>query len=345
MVMNQADRYVARLFSGQVNQADEQEIASWKQHSTNHGAEYDAAVEYWASLEGLADDADIMALCDLDSGSKNSKSWRGSYWNMAIAASIVMAVVMAGMWIFSGANQDQRAGIVRYVTTIGEQKSVPLPDGSTMIMNTSSRVLVDYTSDYRRTIVDRGEVFFDVAKDPQRPFVVEAGDRAFTVLGTQFNVRKLPDRTLVLAVSEGAVGIHYKGELATPNSLRLSNLDRDTRNLVRSDQCRVDSGWVAELDPLSNQVVAYAPQNIERFSSWRDGSVRFDREPLSNVIKEMNRYSGKKILVEDAAIMNLKVNAVFKTNQVDTALTGLEASLPIKVYRYVDRYVITAKSP
>ncbi len=344
MDKKRADRYIVRLLSDEYSQADVDEIRSWQSAHPDHHSELEAAAECWADVEGLSSDPDIIALGQRRYFATPS----GKFWpRIAVAASLLLAVLVGYLTILNPWNSQSdgalHSSIQRYVTRIGEQKTISLPDGSKLTLNTGSQVLVDYSNQYRRVIFDQGEVFFDVAKNIDKPFIVEIDDQSVTVLGTQFNIRKLPEQQLIVAVVEGLVGVHAKSEVVSQAAQDFSAMEGNL-TVDRANQYRLSAGWVAQFDAREETITAFSTDQIERYASWRSGNIRFNKEPLSQIVKEINRYSGKKILIEDASVMAMKVNAVFNVNRLDVALTGLEASLPINIARYSDRYVITAKN-
>ncbi|MCY3841457.1 MAG: FecR domain-containing protein [Gammaproteobacteria bacterium] len=163
----------------------------------------------------------------------------------------------------------------------------------------------------------------EAAEVPDRPFTVDLGLRSVTVVGTQFNVRKDPQHYQV-AVIEGAVSI---GEFAD-----------------RATQHRLEAGWVAEVDVQRNELNAFRPESLDRYAGWRNGMVSFSREPLYQVVQELNRYTRKKVLIEDTAVMDLSVYIIVNIHEIDAALDGLEGLLPIEVTRHYDRIVITGST-
>ena len=108
-------------------------------------------------------------------------------------------------------------------------------------------------------------------------------------------------------------------------------------------QYRLAEGWVVEVAAGRDELVAYRPENMQNLALWRTGSLDFDSVPLVDVVRELNRYSGKKILIEDASIIDLKVLGVIQVDQIGLALQGLERALPIKVTHHFDQIVLTGK--
>jgi transmembrane sensor len=108
-------------------------------------------------------------------------------WAVAAVAAGVGALVFGGVW-----NLYKQKEETRFQTAIGEQAAVALPDGSSFDLNTDSRIRVDYSQRRRVIRLERGEAFFKVAHDTQRPFWVRAGDYWVRAVGTAFNVYLRP---------------------------------------------------------------------------------------------------------------------------------------------------------
>src|SRR5690606_85904 len=116
-------------------------------------------------------------------------------------------------------------GTQGYETQVGGRESVPLPDGSRVELNTDSKLRAAMTGEKREVWLERGEAYFEVKHDRMRPFVVWAGDRRITVLGTKFSVRRAGARVRV-AVAVGRVQVdpvrpseHARPQIVTPDSI------------------------------------------------------------------------------------------------------------------------------
>ena len=251
---------------------------------------------------------------------------------LGMAAGILVALG-AVLTVYSPWTSDRH--LETYFTRIGEQQTIALADGSVVTLNTGGQLVVDYGGRSRRILLGRGEAYFEVAADPERPFTVDLGTHAVTAIGTAFNVRKDPERYQV-AVIEGAVAIHEAIE-DLPAASPLVSADATT-----SGPRLVEAGWVAEFDVSGGNLTAFQPESMDRYLDWRSGLLSFDNVPLSQVVQELNRYSRRKILIEDASVMELRVVTAIHIQDIDTALAALEQVLPIQVTQHYDRIVITA---
>ena len=250
-----------------------------------------------------------------------------------------MACGAALLYFSPPGGPDERV-LQKYVTRIGEQKTIELVDGSVVTLNTNAQLVVDFGDRSRRILLERGEAYFEVVRESERPFTVDLGFGAATAIGTAFNVRKQRDRFQV-AVIEGTVALH---ELAEEMPASPAPLPENGQAVVIAapSEHLLEEGWVAEFDISLDELRAFRPESMERYEGWRGGMLGFYREPLNEVVRELNRYSRKKILIEDAAVMELSVSMVVSIQEIESALKGLERVLPIEVGRHYDRIVIGA---
>ena len=255
---------------------------------------------------------------------------------LGIAAGVLVAVGTA-LAVYSPWQGDRT--LPMHFTRIGEQQTIQLDDGSAVTLNTGSQLLVEYGESARRILLERGEAYFEVAEGSERPFTVDLGTHAVTALGTAFNVRKDPERYQV-AVLDGAVALHEAtAELSrSPSPV---SVDGERVVLATHGPRRVEAGWVAEFNLSRDELTAFQPESIERYGTWRSGLLSFYNEPLREVVQELNRYSRRKILIEDTAIMEFSVYTAIRVTEIDGALRALERALPIAITWHYDRIVIT----
>lgn len=179
-----------------------------------------------------------------------------------------------------------------YRTAVGEQRLVVLDDGSRVRLNTDSAVRVVFWGDTRRVHLRRGEALFDVAHDPDRPFVVAAGGAEVRALGTRFDVRRDGDGVSVTLL-DGRVRVEDdRGEAA---------------ELSPNQQLRVTEAGLSRVRRAGPDAV-----------SWTSGRLVFQDMPLAAAVAEVNRYSARKIELSDAAgLGDEPVSGVFDAGDVE----------------------------
>ena len=332
-----AEHALHRLWSDQLSEAEAAAIHNRVQGDPKYRDELDGLLAVFDSIARLEGDSEIQEIA-LEYRRLFQKRRSKQRLALGIAAGVLVAfgAVLAYFSPWSGSDDGR---LQMYFTRIGEQQTIELDDGSVVTLNTASQLVVDYSEAARRIVLERGEAYFEVADDLERSFTVELGLRSVTAVGTAFNIRKDPERYQV-AVIEGAVALHESTDEVSSSSPPIS-VDSQAAVIYHGGQHRVEEGSVVEFDLRRNRLTAYRPDSMERYQGWRSGLLKFYREPLYQVVQELNRYSRRKILIEDASVMELSVYAALSVHDLDTALIGLERLLPIEITRHYDRIVIT----
>lgn len=205
-----------------------------------------------------------------------------------IAASSGVAAAAAGLFMFFGRSLVVDSGI-------GELRRVPLADGSLATLNTRTRVEIAMATHQRTVRLDEGEAWFRVAKERQRPFVVETGEIRVRAVGTAFAVRRRENGADVL-VTEGVVETWVVGR-----EDRRRRIASGSRGFVPSERAEIE--------------VATAPHDIERALAWRGGELALSGQTLSYAASELNRYNVRQIVIGDPAIGNEQLVGFFRTTE------------------------------
>lgn len=209
-------------------------------------------------------------------------------WGMAAAVGLVCLVMLPAA---------MRASVA-YATERGEMRMVPLGDGSTATLNTATRIRVRYDGAQRLVSLVGGEVWFEVVRDPVRPFVVDVDGQRLVAQGrASFLVRKLDGVPLHVSVHEGLVDLPAAGGAGEAPA----RLDTSSRALLPASGPRVVTG------PLPAAELA-------REIAWREGKIAFHGESLAEAAAAFDRYSGMRIVVDDDALAGEPVTGLFAAN-------------------------------
>ena len=250
-----------------------------------------------------------------------------------------------------------------FSTKVGEVSHIRLDDGSEVSLNTDSTIRVTMLKEERQIELLSGEAFFDVAKDANRPFTVATEEQQITVLGTAFNVRQREDENVLkVAVIEGRVAVkrrtpsaHQGTDTGTssgrnPAQNSTPNPDADAQAQQNNQQTQ-PNGYTEYL--LAGDIGAFSDDNkiiqaqqfeqAQTSQTWRRGVVRFDDDPLHDVIKELNRYRTHKIALRGQHTKDLKISGVFHLKNGDAILDAIAATLPVQVIKDQEHIYIAAK--
>jgi transmembrane sensor len=247
-----------------------------------------------------------------------SSSFLSPRWRVrAIAASTAVVGLALGMLVWS-----QLLRAPTYTTRIGEQRSVALADGSTVELNSRTKVKVRYSERERAIELLEGQALFRVATDHARPFIVTSDATRVRAVGTQFDVYKKRSGTVVTVI-EGRVAIltnvvdpELHGIAVDPPQLSLPSsssevTERDSERdgagagifLTAGEQVTVTRATVQE---------AILP-NIAGAIAWRQRQLVFESASLSEVAEEFNRYNEKQLVVRGADLDDFHISGVFSS--------------------------------
>lgn len=335
--MERAAAFTARAFSGRASEQDSLALDLWLSEGENNHREYQQMLDAWSLVGGLADRVDELE--------ETALRKRRPMVRWSLAASLVIGIAVALVNLLPEVHETTSTPYESFVTNTGEQQQVQLADGSHMTLNTNSRVLVDFNSQKRRLILERGEILLEVAKESERPFMVIAGSRAITVLGTTFNVHR-SGLELNVGVVEGSVAVHRSEAPITSGDSLVDAADKEGQTLTGSASAyRLSAGVKANFSGVfasdSGKVHIEKIAQPNQYPYWHQGTVLFNNQSLSEVVRSLNRYTRKKILIEDARVMNLRISGMFQLGKVESTLYKLEKLLPIQVTTYPDRIVVT----
>lgn len=238
-------------------------------------------------------------------------------WASGIAAALVLGLVA---WLTM---TDEKPVAARYATGAAAQGSMVLPDGSVMDLNTESDVLVRFTDEERRIVLNQGEGHFQVARDSKRPFIVTAGSVSVRAVGTAFNVRLAGDEVDVLVV-EGKV------ELGRGSAPAQAVFSGNAPLLVAGERTQVAGDTIMSSSPRIEKLDA---QSIRGLLTWQNPLTDFVDVPLRDVVVRLNRRNATRLVVEDAELGRRKIGGMIALDQADAFVRLLEQDGDIIVER------------
>ena len=335
-----AARWAVRLDGENVPDEDRRAFETWRNGSVENAEAYERAT---AAMRVFDDAQDDQTLDALRRAALRYQPERSFFGGKALAAAIALiAVGLATLIAFHGGpNLFKRApvaslydkGAADYVTRRGEKLDVTLPDGSAVTLNTDTDLDVVFDGRHRKVEILRGQAFFNVAKDPLRPFVVVAGGKQIVAVGTAFDVRLDENRVEVLLV---------EGRVVVENVTHAGSAMPVTEDVNASIQLDAGEALVA----TDEEVIRSAAQHPERLLKWRDGLIEFDNTTLAEAVAEFNRYSAQTIRIEDPALARLPISGVFRTNSQRKFLEAVTSLHPVVIeYRGPDQFALVARRP
>lgn len=320
-----ASEWLVRLDQGPLTPQEQQAFDSWRA-TPAHAAAIARAENVWNLFEG-ENDPHLRALREsaLAAGPEPRRGW----WlglGAGIAASLAAAFFFGAHVVDierrtalgaptqsiaqNSATPDQNGD---FATGRGERRTIKLGDGSVVTLNTGSAIRVSFSQQQRMIHLLRGQALFEVAKNRAVPFVVQAGDRQVTALGTVFEVRLDVNRLKVTLV-EGKVVVDGVA-------------DRPRNGVAAIVPTVLSPG--EELLSMAGAPFQLAKVDVEQELRWREGFVEFEDEPLANAVREMNRYSDSQLVIADPKLASLRVSGVFRTGNTARFASIVGELLPV----------------
>ncbi len=338
-ITDDAAAWFERLQDPEGDSRDREAFAAWLKASAEHVQEFLQIASLRNDLCDLGEDPDIDELIRAakDSEEENVVSLFESSAVDAPQRDVIRHRRVSRRWVTGGlaaavvVSAAIALGVFRlapepgvFHTTIGEQTSFPLPDGSIVTLNTLSEIEPRFTSTHRDVVLASGEVLFDVVSDPQRPFRVIAGDTVIQAIGTTFNVYHRQADTTVTVV-EGTIEIRASDAQTSAASAVATTTPGETAHSGRNASLPliVTVGQQARLDTHTGQATV-VEANLEQATAWRERRLFFDGRPLSAVIDEFNLYNDPAIVITDPDLGRLPVTGSFNANDRASFVLFLE---------------------
>ena len=283
----------------------------------------------WATLQPLRNfRPTAQRHPDRDLLSGPARPSRGVIFPLRAFAFAAALMLTLGFW----AVRTTSTSTLRYTTTAGGYERVILADHSVLELNGDTAAEVTYTAVERRVRLMHGEAHFTVAKNPARPFQVEAQGVAVRAVGTAFNVRLGAGEVEVL-VTEGKVAVSPTEtlSLASPPSLtRAETPPTPGPTLLIVNE----RAFVATTGPATPpRVERIAPEAVRTALIWQGTSLVFAATPLAEVAAQFNRRNPIQIVLADPALATLPIGGSFRPENVEAFVQLLESGKEILVDR------------
>lgn len=304
------------------NRALQDQFDLWINQSSQHAEIFQDMQHIWTSIPSAVASVEFKT-ANIPKPSAFSTFWQplkifSLQWKMAALA--FCCVISVGIFIGQFQNSDKRQW-QSYETAIGENKSITLKDGSHLVLGAASSIRWQLGDHQRLLTLLTGQVFFDIAKDSDRPFIIQAGLSSIEVVGTQFDIRKIQNKTEV-SVLEGHVKVY---QMSYQNGASDEPTDAQSKvSLFAGDKLKIRYGVMeGNLEKIS----------LNEISAWQNGRFVYRNADLADVISDAKRYYQGDINLHGKGLESLKVTTTFTLEQIDSMGYALEKILPIRVIR------------
>ena len=308
-VRAEAAAWVAQLHHEQRSPHLEARVHAWLGESEDHRRAFNRMTLVW-ERSGLIQ---MRARSDA-SATRTEPRPRVTSRAVTLAATLVVAGIVAVYFWRDNA----------VVTGVGQQQVRLLQDGSRVVLNTDTRIEVNYDERARRVQLIHGEAWFDVSKRPAWPFIVSVDGQEIRALGTSFIVRHDDTQGLSVTLVEGRISV-------APTA-RNDEAPSQAQQILAPGQRLVIS---------RNHAPTVDRPELSRITAWERGRVEFEEAPLGDAAKEMNRYSKTHVAIADAEVAQLRIGGVFRAGDSDEFVRIVTAAFGLRAERSGDTIVLS----
>jgi transmembrane sensor len=330
----EAASWLTVLGREKVSKADMSELKLWLGQSERHRNAFNELADLWDDLSVLKELDDIAESVNALPDQKFIFWQRRSF--LAIAASIFICFIISGTLYWQHLTEFNQQS--HFITTVGEQRTVILSDGSTVQINTNSQLDVDFSRDKRIIRLLKGEAYFTVAKNKRRPFYVYAGDGIVQAIGTAFNVRLKLLNEIEVTVEEGLVALAaiVKKEPVTSKKIALIPSSSPETEMFLAE---LSAGQSTTFSHTVEKIELIQTSALNRKLAWRQGVLAYSNDPLLKVINDISRYTNITIEIADPSLRTLPIAGYFRVGEVEALFDSLEITFGLDVKRINKNYV------
>ena len=348
-ILEEASAWLIDFDEGVIDAAGRDEFNAWLRRSPEHVRAYLQISTFWEDADrlGKRPHVDLEARIERASVEHNvfalelahpqverkikTSARRARLYAMAASVLVALGVGVA-VW------HTYRAPT--YQAEVGEQRSMTLADGSSVTLNSRSRMRVDFSEGARNIVLLEGQALFKVARDTSRPFIVTTGSTEIRALGTQFDVYRRREGTVVTVI-EGRVAVRSgpltQEAVAPPEAGQAAIPQRQPRQPVL-----LSAGEQLEVTPAS--VHAAKRADVAAATAWTEKKLIFHDTPLRAVVEEFNRYNRRQLVIQDPALYEFHLSGVFPSTDAERVLELLRQRFAVTIHRTDDEIEI-ARAP
>ena len=315
-IEQEAASWLARRQEADWSETNQGELDAWIEASVDHAA------AYWRLEYGYAQFDRLRSLPERPRRTIALPFPLSSGRITALAATLTAVALVGGIVMY----RDRLTGaaeITTFSTQLGQVAKIELGDGTLVSLDTDSQVRVASDSRERKVLLDRGNVYLEVAHDAARPFVVQADIGRVTVLGTKFAIAR-ESKAIKVSVLSGRVRLdparRHQGTVST-----------------------IGAGEIGETDGDYVSVKGADLEDIAQSLAWREGKIVFDATRLADAAAQFNKYNDHKVLVTDPAAADVRIGGTFRLGNVRGFANLLRDSYGLRVDTAGDNTTISIR--
>jgi len=294
-----------------------QEISSWvEQQILTSSSAIDSEVQM-RMLKNIQAEIYEKNNNDTTLQSKSNNRFRLNNWIRVAALFILPILTAAGMYFYMSRNESSSAPLVIAVER-GQKANLTLPDGSKVWLNSQSKLTysAEFNEEKRELQLD-GEAYFEVAHNPEKPFIVRSNDISVEALGTAFGLKAYNEDNLISSIL-----MRGKVRVTTPDGISI---------LMPNDRVQYDKS--------AHKKVQSRVTNATDFNGWMHNELRFEDESLQEIAKNIQRIYNVKIVFANEQLKNQRYTGTVNNNSLESVLNIIMLTSPISFQ--IDKQQVT----
>ena len=317
---SEIEKLLSGYLSGELSDKDRKIVDEWRKQSPENEEYFNSSLLAWDAMPMLHDMEQFNSFEALEKvharlAEPQSTMWRNKL--QRIAAILLLPVLVYTGYItiqnytyFKDKNEQQVFETIS--SRQGMVSQFALSDGTKVWLNSGSELqFPTHFSGKRRDVKLKGEAFFEVTKNKNMPFRVNAKDLNIEVLGTSFNVISYDDeRQSEVILVEGKVKLTAQGDRVQKN---FGTMEPGQRAIYNENQ----------------KSVVLQNVEVDKYVAWRDGNLMFRDDNMEEVAKRLSRWFNIEIVINDPNIRNYVYRATFRNENLKQVLNLLKISAPI----------------
>jgi transmembrane sensor len=282
---------------------------------------------------------------NIDAPVNKKRKWVLMGGAVAVTAIIIFFSFFYNTTSSTGAVADNKVAHSEVSTKNGSRTKIQLPDGSSVWLNSSSKLT--YNNDHFgvtvREVTLTGEAYFDVVKNPLKPFIIHTEKMDIKVLGTAFNVKCYPgEKNSETSLIRGSIEVTLKDRqekfIMKPSEKLILNNDDVKSGKINEPSKKTVPARPVPIIELSH-LTFYPADNSIVETGWVENRLVFTGETLEDIAVKMERWYGVNIVIANEKLKKELLTGIFEKETIYQALTALQLTTPF-TYK-VDKNVIT----
>jgi len=331
------DDIIIKYLAGEISPIEKKELTEWLAETPENQAQMDTWKRIWKDSEMEVDkfSPDVGAAWSKVSQSMDQMSSireavlepqikQVSLTNFILRIAAILLIGSTIVWTAYEISQEAQPGIawIAKITGQGQRSEIQLADGSTIYLNKNSQL--DYPESFRddvREVRLKGEAYFEIAPNPEKPFIITTANTRTQVVGTSFNIKARPDEDHV-TVSVISGQVLFSEQTNEGNEVSLTKGFRGIYSGAGQDLRREEY---------------YNPN----FMAWQTGILEFDQTPLAEAAETLSEYYGQSFILQGDNFGRCRITSTFDNQPLLEVLEIIELVLEAKVDNQGDQIIIT----